>query len=387
VIAPRADTRRPLGDRAIGPLVARKLGPRVVERLADPLIGGIHAGSVSDMSTAAVYPTLLAVAQRRGSFMKALRHTTEAEARARTAHAAERGDGAPDANGNANGNANDSANNNGNGNGNGNGSAKGTFEDPPMFWALEHGVSSLPEHVVAALCERGATVRTGCPVGGLKHTPSGWVVDTPDEPLAVDGIVLATPAPVTADLIERHDADAAKLLRDIDYASVTLVTLVYPEDAVPEDLYGTGLLVPRGSVLDRASGDTALVTACTYLSQKWPHLSRPGDVLLRASVGRLGDDRHLSLDDNELVARVTAELATIVGVQGAPSRSLVTRWPDTLPQYRVNHLLRVAGVESAVGRLGAVAVAGAAYRGIGIPACIASGRTAARNVATALFTP
>jgi oxygen-dependent protoporphyrinogen oxidase len=123
-----------------------------------------------------------------------------------------------------------------------------------------------------------------------------------------------------------------------------------------------------------------LVTACTYLSRKWPHLARPGEFLVRASVGRYGDLRFAELDDAALVARVTDELAVLLGTDLEPSASLVTRWPEALPQYRVHHLLRVAAVEAAARRIGRLAVAGAAYRGVGIPACIAGGRQAAREV-------
>ncbi len=122
------------------------------------------------------------------------------------------------------------------------------------------------------------------------------------------------------------------------------------------------------------------MTACTYLTTKWPHLSRPGEVLLRASVGRFGDDRPVGLAEDELVARVAGELGVLLGVEGEATASMVTRWPDALPQYRVHHLLRVTGIEAAVRRLGGLAVAGAAYRGVGIPACVASGRAAAREV-------
>jgi oxygen-dependent protoporphyrinogen oxidase len=153
---------------------------------------------------------------------------------------------------------------------------------------------------------------------------------------------------------------------------------------VPDDLFGTGLLVPRGA---RLGEETALVTACTYLSRKWPHLERPGEVVLRASVGRTDDTRFLALDDDELTERVLGELGTLVGVEGSPIATTVTRWPSSLPQYRVHHLVRVAGVETAAQRLGTVAVAGAALRGVGIPACIASGRTAARTLRAALCGP
>lgn len=349
VVAPRADTRRPLGDRAIGPMISHKLGHRVVDALVDPMLGGIHAGSVTDMSAAATFPLLLAVAQRRGSFMSALRQAAAQEARQQ---AEERGD------------------------------------DPPasLFLTLEDGVGSLPGGLAAALTGRGVSVRTSVAVGGLARGPAetSWVLRTPDGETEVDGVVLATPAPATAGLLAPHEPNAAKLLRDIDHASVAIVSFAFAPSSVPEDLHGTGLLVPRGTMLD---GEPALVTACTYLSRKWPHLERPGQLLLRASVGRADDERHLTLDDDALTEQVHHELGTLMGTEGAPIAAQVTRWPSSLPQYRVHHLVRAAGVESAAQRLGTVTVAGAALRGVGIPACIASGRSAARSLRAALFGP
>jgi protoporphyrinogen oxidase len=208
------------------------------------------------------------------------------------------------------------------------------------------------------------------------------------------------PAAPAADLLVAHDADAAALLRAIEYSSVALVTLAYPDGAVGEglagtELVGTGLLVPRHSPLPAALADqlgggrkgddgSFMVTACSYLSRKWPHLARPGELLLRASVGRFEDRRFTALSDEQLVARVAAEVGVLLGIDGAPATSSVTRWADGLPQYRVHHLLRVTGIEAAVKRLPGLAVAGAAYRGVGVPACVASGRAAGRAVLTAL---
>jgi oxygen-dependent protoporphyrinogen oxidase len=207
--------------------------------------------------------------------------------------------------------------------------------------------------------------------------------------MPADGVVLAVPAGPAAELLGPHDEEAGTLLRAVDHASVALVTLLYPEDAVTEPLTGTGLLVPRGTVLrgldpESAARSEAVVTACTYLSRKWPRLARPGEVLVRASVGRYGDEEALASSDEDLVRRVVRELAVLVGLEGEPTATLVARFPDAFPQYRVHHLLRVAGIESAARRLPALAVAGAAYRGVGIPACIAGGRAAAEAVREAL---
>jgi len=349
VLAPRPDVRGPLGDRAIGPLVARKLGARVVDRLVDPVIGGIHAGGVEDMSAAAVFPLLLAVSQRRTGLMRSLRHATSAGRDGGTSAA----------------------------------------EPEPAFWTLRGGLGSLTDRLGVQLAARGVTVRSSSQVDLLERRDGprpGWTLHTGQGPVQADGIVLAVPAGPAAGLLAPHDADAAALLRGIDHASVAVLTLELPETAVPADLVGTGLLVPRGTPLPSGTGDEGsfLVTACSYLSTKWPHLSLPGRVLLRASVGRYGDDRPAALDDDALVARVVAELRVLLGIGAEPTSTHLVRWIDAFPQYRVHHLLRVTGIEAAVKRLPAVAVAGGSYRGVGIPACIASGRVAARTVTDAL---
>jgi oxygen-dependent protoporphyrinogen oxidase len=144
---------------------------------------------------------------------------------------------------------------------------------------------------------------------------------------------------------------------------------------------GTGFLVPRTSPV---AGRTALITGCTYLTRKWPGLARPGDELVRLSVGRFGDDRPDSLDDDELTAAAVAELSAVLDVQAPPRASLVTRWHGAFPQYRVGHLERTSAIERAVGGLPGVAVAGSAYRGVGIPAVVGNGRQAARSVLASL---
>jgi oxygen-dependent protoporphyrinogen oxidase len=332
-LLPRPGGRGPLGDRSIGPLVGHKLGHRVVDALVDPLIGGIHAGSVDDMSAAATFPPLLAAAQRRGSLMRALRAETPPPD--------------PDA--------------------------------PPLFWALHAGMASLVNGLAARLRQRGVVICTSAPVERLDRTGARWKVTFPGRSVDADAVVVTVSAPVAADLLRTHDDEVARLLGAIDYASVALVTFSVPADAITTPLYGTGFLVPRRSPVPRGRDPWAM-TACTYLSTKWPHLARPGEVLLRVSLGRSGDDRADAWSDDEVIERVWEELGLVLGVDGEPSASMVTRFPDAFPQYRVHHLMRTAGIEAAVARLGGVAIGGAAYRGVGIPACIASGRAAARTV-------
>ena len=330
-VLPRPDVRGPIGDRAIGPLVARKLGRRVVDMLVDPLIGGIHAGSVDDMSAAATFPPLLAAAQRRGGLMRALRAEVPR----------------PDPDG------------------------------PPLFWALDGGMASLVDALAAGLRPRGADVCLSSPADHLERSSSGgWTVASTGGVFEADAVVLATPAPATAALLRPHDDEVAGLLDAIDYASVVLVTFLAGADDIPSSMHGTGFLVPRRST--HKGREPWAVTACTYLDRKWSHLDRGGEALLRASLGRIDDTRAAEWSDEEVAERAWEELGALMGVGGQPAAARITRFVNAFPQYRVHHLLRTAGVESALARLGGVAVAGAAYRGVGIPACIASGRSAAR---------
>jgi oxygen-dependent protoporphyrinogen oxidase len=242
-------------------------------------------------------------------------------------------------------------------------------------------MSVLVDALARGLRQRGADLRTRVAAERLGRGGGAWVVETSSGPLEADGVVLAVPAPAAASLLEPHAPDAAGLTRTVEYASVAVVTLAYRREALRLPA-GTGFLVPRGtpSPVGNTGDEDLLLTAGTFLDAKWPHLRRDDTVLLRASAGRFGDRRPERLDDRQLADRLSAELAAILGLVDPPLATLVTRWPRAFPQYRVGHLLRVSGIESAVRRLPAIALAGAAYHGVGIPACVASGRAAARSV-------
>jgi oxygen-dependent protoporphyrinogen oxidase len=334
----------PGADGTVGEIVRRRLGREVTTRLAGPLIGGIHAGDVDAASAAAVFPALLDADRRPGSLMRALRPSMA------------RGGAGP---------------------------ASG---DTPVFMSLRGGLGRLVDELTGALERRGVEIRRRSSVDGLALRSGGevrgWTIRTDGDEVDADGVVVAVPAPAAAGLLRPHDAALADTLDDVVYASVAVVTLRFGDDAVSRPLDGSGFLVPRG---DRGVPDP-LITACTWLTSKWPELQRPGDVLLRASVGRDGDDRHESLDDDELVRRAVDELGVMMGVRGAPLEVVVTRWPEAFPQYAVGHLSRVAAMEAAAGRFPSLALAGGALHGVGIPACIGSGVRAARAVLEGMHT-
>lgn len=314
------------GDTSIGELVSRRFGREVADRLVDPLLGGINAGRIDRLSLDASAPQIAAAARKGGSLGRALRAASPSP-------------------------------------------AAGTGAPAPVFFTVRGGLSRLVEALTARLADAGSDVRTGSDAVELRRGSTGWVVVTQQEELEVDGVVLASPAFASADLLEAVAPDAAGALRSIDYASVALATARFARSdvAFPD---GSGFLVPRV--------DGRLLSAGTWYSAKWPHVADDDSVLMRLSAGKVGDDRAIELDDAELVTRLLDELGQATGCEAAPSEVRVTRWPRSFPQYDVGHLDLVAGIERALPE--GLAVAGAALHGVGIPACIGSGRTAATRL-------
>ncbi|MBW5483614.1 protoporphyrinogen/coproporphyrinogen oxidase, partial [Streptomyces bambusae] len=227
----------------------------------------------------------------------------------------------------------------------------------------------------------GARILTGTPVRELRRTPDGWRITAGDEVLDADAVVLATPAGPAARLLDGLAPAAAAELRGVEYASMALVTMAFRRSDLPPAITSgdaSGFLVPPV--------DGRTVKASTFSSNKWAWAREadPELFLLRTSVGRHGDERDLARDDADLVQVSLADLGDAVGLAARPVASTVTRWDGGLPQYPVGHLARVARIRAAVAAVPGLAVCGALYDGVGIPACIASARAAADEVAGAL---
>ena len=228
--------------------------------------------------------------------------------------------------------------------------------------------------VDAAAAAAGATVATGHTVREVTRAGRGWRLTLGPVPAPesadVDGVVLAVPAKVASRLLARVDAGAAHTAGLLDYASVALVALALPAGTPLPEL--SGFLVP--------AVEGRLVKAATFFTRKWPHL-RDDVTVVRASVGRYGDEAQLQLPDAELAAAVHADLAALVGGLPAPVAEFVQRWGGALPQYAPGHAGRVAAVRAALADAApGLAVAGAAFDGVGIPGCVRSGEAAAEHV-------
>jgi protoporphyrinogen/coproporphyrinogen III oxidase len=326
-------------DVPVAAQVGARFGREVVERLVDPMLGGVYAGRPEELSFEA---TLAPLAR------EARKHASLAEAAGKLLPPPP-----PQAPGSP---------------------------PPSVFTTLTGGLGTLPAALAAA---SGATVRTGAMVRELTRTPRGWrlAVGSAHDPrhLDADAVVLAIPARPAARLLSGVPgaSAASAALAEISYASMAIVTLAYPATAFPRPLVGSGYLVP--------AVDGRPVKAVTFSSVKWPHLRHgDGTVIVRCSLGRVGEERLLQADDAELVRIAASELAAATGARGEPVDTRVSRWGGGLPQYTVGHLDRVARIRAAVTGQPGLAVCGAAYDGVGIPACIATAQQAASHIAAYL---
>lgn len=326
---PTASALPPLvEDVGVGVLVRSRLGDEVADRLVEPLLAGVYAGRADDISLQAAVPALAAQLRAGGSLVRAAASAASP----------------PDPDG-----------------------------PRAVFAAIRGGVGRLP---VALAASGRFDVRVGITARSVRRTSGRFTIDCGPVPrseeVAADAVIVAVPPAKAAALLREVAPVASTDLAAIETASVAVVTLAFRDVPLPT---GSGLLV--------AAGEPLAVKGVTLTSQKWPG-TPAGLVLLRASIGRIGESRDLQRADDELVAIVRRDLAVLLGVSAEPVDALVTRWGGGLPQYAVGHVERVGRIRTAVAGVAGLAVCGAAYDGLGIPACIASARAAATQACAAL---
>ncbi|WFB06923.1 protoporphyrinogen oxidase [Streptomyces sp. LX-29] len=349
-------------DVAIGAYVAERFGREVVDRLVEPLLGGVYAGDAYRISMRAAVPQLFEAA--RGH--RTLTEGVQAVQRRRAA----------------------------------------VERDTPVFMGIDGGVGRLPLAVADAVRAAGGEIRTDAPVRELRRGADrgpaggeldragafgtgtfegpragarGWTVVTADgTALTADAVVLAVPAPAAARLLAADSPAASAELAGVDYASMALVTMAFRRSDVAGLPTGSGFLVPP------VDGHT--IKAATFSSHKWGWVRDADSELfvLRTSIGRFEDDADLGREDAELVEISLADLGEAVGLAARPVATRVNRWEHGLPQYPVGHLDRVARIREQVAKLPGLRVCGAVYEGVGIPACVASGRSAADELLATL---
>lgn len=314
-----------------GSILSRRLGRELVERLVDPLLGGINAGGVDQLSLRVVAPQVAEALAGRRSVTRALRGMSR---RVRKPAAG--------------------------------GSTR------PFFLGMKGGLGTLPDALAERLLADGVDLRAATEVTALRRAGRRFELDTTAGAMTADAVVLAAPAFVCARLLADELPVAAAELGSVPHSSVSVVTFAFSREAVGDRLQASGFLVPRTEAL--------LITGCTFLSAKWPETAGADEVVLRASTGRYGDDRQLELSDGELASRASAEIRELLGIRAEPLASLVQRWPRSFPQYLPGHLPKVARVRAELAQVPGLAVAGPVLGGIGIPSCLSSGEEAAREI-------
>lgn len=325
------------GDISVGDYVTTRLGSEVTDRLVEPLLGGVYAGRADSLSLQMTVPALYRAASQRKSVLDAA-SSVLADGRKTV------------------------------------GPRKG-----PVFVGLAGGVGSLIGALVEELQRRGAHLNRSAVVQQVRKRAARWDVVVGDGrgkyvTHTADAILFATAAPQTAQLLEPVNGSAAEELRGIEYADVAVVTLGYPANEA-RLLHGSGFLVPP--VEGRA------IKAVTYSSSKWSWVSRQarsnapdGLVILRASLGRAGDPITSQMSDDELAQTAADDISAMIGLPRRPAIQMVTRWDQGLPQYAVGHRTRVADTREWLLNTPGLGVCGAAYEGVGIPACIGSAQAA-----------
>jgi oxygen-dependent protoporphyrinogen oxidase len=309
-------------DESVGELIRRRLGDEVLDRLVAPLVGSVYAGDCDDLSLQVSAAQLAAARDRNPDDPSLVR-----AAAALRAQAVDTG--------------------------------------RPVFLAPRGGMGRLAFELAAAL---GDDLRTAAAVTGLAPEGGGWRIAPFD--VVADAVVVATPAFVSAPLLAPVAPEAAAFLGGVDHASVALVALAVPRDGIDHPMDGSGFLVPRSAGL--------LLTACSWVNAKWPHLDIDQSVaVLRASAGHAGDDRGRTLDDADLIAGMVADLRATMGLRVEPTEVRISRWSCSFPQPRPGHLAAVAEAERALAQAAPrLATTGAWTEGVGVPACIRSARKA-----------
>lgn len=319
-------------DVAVGAYVAERLGREVVDRLVEPLLGGVYAGDAYRISMRAAVPQLFEAVKTHGSLLAAVRNL-----QARTAAAA-------------------------------------VQQDQPVFMGIAGGIGILPGAVADAVRAGGGEILTETPVHGLTRTGRGWQICAGRRVIAADGVVLATPAWSASALLAAESPAAAAELGRIEYASMALVTMAFRRADLGRMPESSGFLVPPV--------DGRTIKASTFSTRKWGWVDEGSSelFLLRTSIGRYGEEEQLEREDTELVDVSLRDLGEATGLAARPVATEVTRWIGGLPQYPVGHLTRVARIRDEVAKLPGLRVCGAAYDGVGIPACVASARRAADEI-------
>lgn len=327
-------------DESLQSFAERRLGREAFAALVQPLAAGIWTADPHRLSMAAACPEFFAMERRDGSLWAGERRRLLTPPPGGPASGARYG----------------------------------------QFLSLAEGLETLPLRLADTLVGRGARFLTGAAAAVTKQPDGRWSVPLVPvgatapvpEPLVADAVVVAIPATRAQSLVRGHDAVLADAIASIPYAGSAVVSLGFARADVAHPLDAAGMVVPRR--------EGRRLLAVSFSSSKFPGRAPEGAVLMRSFVGGALDPEAALIDDDRLVGLVLAELREILGVTGRPLVVQIDRWHGAMPQYQVGHLEKIARIHDRLGCHAGLALAGAAYEGVGIPQTIASGQAAAVRV-------
>ena len=314
------------GDISLGQFFRRRLGDEVVENLIEPLLSGIYAGDIDQLSLMATFPQFLHAEQKHGSLIMGIKRSTPKQ---------NEGD-----------------------------RSRGIFQ------TLKTGLQSLVEKIESRL-EQGSVVK-GIRVENIKKQDGRYqLLLNNGETIQADSVVIATPHQTVPVMLAEYDFFSS--FKSMPATSVATIALAFPEEAIQKDINGTGFVVSRRSEYT--------ITACTWTHKKWPHTAPKGKALLRCYVGRAGDEAIVEQADDEIVKIVLDDLGKIMKLTARPEFFVVTRWKEAMPQYIVGHKERLERIKRQMEeQLPGVFLAGSSYEGLGLPDCIDQGEEAVKKV-------
>jgi protoporphyrinogen/coproporphyrinogen III oxidase len=332
LVLPRRAHADGTDDESLAEFVRRRFGREALERVAQPMVGGIYTADPETLSLRATMPRFLEMECESRSLIRALQkahrkennHTTRDTSGARYS----------------------------------------------LFLSFDDGMQTLTDAIAARLPQN--SIRLNTRVESLAFNGAEWMIRTANETFPADAVCLALPAYAAARLVRDTDATLADELNSIEYASTATVNLAYPRADVPHPLDGFGFVVP---FIERRT-----VLACTFSSVKFARRAPEDSVLLRAFVGGALQPENFALDDETMTDRVRHDLRELLEIERAPLFAHIERWPRSMPQYKVGHLDRIARIGSRLNNLPSLKLAGNAYAGVGIPDCIRSGEQAAEEI-------
>ncbi|WP_156431355.1 protoporphyrinogen oxidase [Bacillus sp. FJAT-29814] len=327
-ILPRSESGK---DQSLGKFFRRRLGDEVVENLIEPLLSGIYAGDIDQMSLMATFPQFYEVEQKHRSLILGMKKATPSQPKQ---------------------------------------PAVKEKSNKGAFLTFKTGLQSFAEAIEAKLDSQ--SILKGHRVENITKMNGKYEVYLNNgEILEADGIIAATPHQITQSMFSKYGF--FEPLKSVPSTSVATVALAFPKEAIKQDIDGTGFVVSRNSDYS--------ITACTWTHKKWEHSTPEGKALLRCYVGRAGDETIVDLSDDQIIKIVLDDLNKTMDITMNPEFAIVSRWKNAMPQYTVGHKQRMAEILEAMNReLPGVFLAGASYGGVGVPDCIDQGEAAVKAV-------